>query len=224
MRTPRNTTRSGAGTPRRTSQQHSHSSHDHDRQSSYQDRTSSQERSSSQNISSEAHQSSGIINIAELKSKKIVELTRIAKSLGIEDYSDLRKQELIFKIIEVQAQKQSRDQQSEGTLGEGVLEVLGDGYGFLRAADYNYLPSPDDIYVSPSQIKKFGMRTGDTIRGHVRPPKEGERFFALLKVDSINFVSPDVMRDRTIFDNLTPLYPDKKLILETTRADRKSVV
>lgn len=219
MRTPRNTTRSGAGTPRRTSQQHSHSSHDHDRQSSYQDRTSSQERSSSQNISSEAHQSSGIINIAELKSKKIVELTRIAKSLGIEDYSDLRKQELIFKIIEVQAQKQSRDQQSEGTLGEGVLEVLGDGYGFLRAADYNYLPSPDDIYVSPSQIKKFGMRTGDTIRGHVRPPKEGERFFALLKVDSINFVSPDVMRDRTIFDNLTPLYPDKKLILETTRAE-----
>jgi len=219
MRTPRNTTRSGVGTPRRTSQQYSHSSHDHERQSSYQDRTPTHERQSSQNTSSEAHQSSGIINIAELKSKKIVELTRIAKSLGIEDYSDLRKQELIFKIIEVQAQKQSRDQQSEGTLGEGVLEVLGDGYGFLRAADYNYLPSPDDIYVSPSQIKKFGMRTGDTIRGHVRPPKEGERFFALLKVDSINFVSPDVMRDRTIFDNLTPLYPDKKLILETTRAE-----
>lgn len=219
MRTPRNTTRSGVGTPRRTSQQHSHSSHDLERQSSYQDRTPTHERQSSQNTSSEAHQSSGIINIAELKSKKIVELTRIAKSLGIEDYSDLRKQELIFKIIEVQAQKQSRDQQSEGTLGEGVLEVLGDGYGFLRAADYNYLPSPDDIYVSPSQIKKFGMRTGDTIRGHVRPPKEGERFFALLKVDSINFVSPDVMRDRTIFDNLTPLYPDKKLILETTRAE-----
>ena len=226
MRTPRNTTRSGVGTPRRTSQQHSHSSpHDHER-SSYHDRTSNHEKSSYHEKSStpagtsqEISQSSGVINIAELKSKKIVELTRIAKSLGIEDYSDLRKQELIFKIIEVQAQKQSRDQQSEGTLGEGVLEVLGDGYGFLRAADYNYLPSPDDIYVSPSQIKKFGMRTGDTIRGHVRPPKEGERFFALLKVDSINFVSPDVMRDRTIFDNLTPLYPDKKLVLETTRAE-----
>lgn len=226
MRTPRNTTRPGVGTPRRSSQQHSHSSsHDHER-SSYHDRSSNHEKSSYHEQSStsavtshEASHSTGVINIAELKSKKIVELTRIAKSLGIEDYSDLRKQELIFKIIEVQAQKQSKDQQSEGTLGEGVLEVLGDGYGFLRAADYNYLPSPDDIYVSPSQIKKFGMRTGDTIRGHVRPPKEGERFFALLKVDSINFVSPDVMRDRTIFDNLTPLYPDKKLVLETTRAE-----
>ncbi len=157
----------------------------------------------------------GVIDITELKSKKIVELTRIAKSLGIEEYSDLRKQELIFKIIEVQAQKQSRDQASEGTISEGVLEVLGDGYGFLRASDYNYLPSPDDIYVSPSQIKKFGLRTGDTVRGHVRPPKEGERFFALLKVESVNFVSPDVMRDRTIFDNLTPLYPDRRLNLET---------
>jgi transcription termination factor Rho len=157
----------------------------------------------------------GVINIAELKSRKIVELTRIAKSLGIEDYSDLRKQELIFRIIEAQAQKQSLQQQAEGTVGEGVLEVMSDGYGFLRAADYNYLPSPDDIYVSPSQIKKFGLRTGDTVRGHVRPPKEGERFFALLKVDHVNYVAPDVMRDRTIFDNLTPLYPDQKLRLET---------
>jgi transcription termination factor Rho len=228
MRTPRNTTRSGVGTPRRTSQQQNNSSnHDHDRvatsyheRPSHHDRSHHQERAAQQApMSQDGGQHAGVINIAELKSKKIVELTRIAKSLGIEDYSDLRKQELIFKIIEVQAQKQSKDQQSEGTLGEGVLEVLGDGYGFLRAADYNYLPSPDDIYVSPSQIKKFGMRTGDTIRGHVRPPKEGERFFALLKVDSINFVSPDVMRDRTIFDNLTPLYPDKKLTLETTRAE-----
>jgi len=125
--------------------------------------------------------STGVIDITELKSKKIVELTRIAKSLRIEEYSDLRKQELIFKIIEVQAQKQSRDQASEGTISEGVLEVLGDGYGFLRASDYNYLPSPDDIYVSPSQIKKFGLRTGDTVRGHVRPPKEGERFFCIIK-------------------------------------------
>jgi len=137
MRTPRNTTRSGVGTPRRTSQQHSHSSpHDHER-SSYHERSSNHEKASYHEKSStpavtsqDVSQSVGVINIAELKSKKIVELTRIAKSLGIEDYSDLRKQELIFKIIEVQAQKQSKDQQSEGTLGEGVLEVLGDGYGF----------------------------------------------------------------------------------------------
>lgn len=158
---------------------------------------------------------SAVIDIAELKTKKIVELTQIAKKLNIDDFSDLRKQELIFRIIEAQTHKQTREQQSEGTVSEGVLETLGDGYGFLRAADYNYLPSPDDIYVSPSQIKKFGLRTGDTIHGHVRPPKEGERFFALLRVESVNFVSPDIMRDRTIFDNLTPLYPDKRLKLET---------
>jgi transcription termination factor Rho len=159
-----------------------------------------------------------VLDMAHLKAMKIVELTKIAKDLGINDYYDLRKQELIFKIIEAQAQKQQREQKQDGagmTLSEGVLEVLPDGYGFLRSADYNYLPSPDDIYVSPSQIKKFGLRTGDTVRGQVRPPKEGERFFALLKVEQVNFVSPELMRDRTIFDNLTPLYPDERLKLET---------
>lgn len=158
---------------------------------------------------------SHVINIADLKAKKIVELTQIAKLLNIDDYSDLRKQDLIFRIIEAQSLKQSKDLQSEGTVGEGVLETLGDGYGFLRAADYNYLPSPDDIYVSPSQIKKFLLRTGDTVSGQVRPPKEGERFFALLKVEAVNFENPDTIRDRILFDNLTPLYPEEKINLET---------
>ncbi len=160
---------------------------------------------------------SGRVDIAALKAKKIVELTRIAKDLGIEDISDLRKQELIFKIIEAHAQHQAAVQApgSGITFSEGVLEQLPDGYGFLRSPDYNYLPSPDDIYVSPSQIKRFGLRTGDTVTGQVRPPKEAERFFALLKVELVNYVDPDIMRDRTIFDNLTPLYPTKRLKLET---------
>ncbi len=157
-----------------------------------------------------------VIDINELKTKKIAELTKIAKALNIPDFSDLRKQELIFRIIEAQSALQMKEQHSEGvTVSTGVLEVLPDGYGFLRSADYNYLPSPDDIYVSPSQIKKFGLRTGDTVRGHVRPPKEGERFFALLKVETVNYVEPDLMRDRTIFDNLTPTYPERQLKLET---------
>jgi transcription termination factor Rho len=156
-----------------------------------------------------------VLSITELKQKKIIELTHIAKELGIEGYSDLRKQELIFQISAAQASQQTREQKIFGTFSEGVLEVMPDGFGFLRAADYNYLPSPDDVYVSPSQIKKFALRTGDTIRGQIRPPKEGERFFALLKVDSVNFVEPEVMRDRTIFDNLTPLYPTERLKLET---------
>ncbi len=157
------------------------------------------------------------IDIAELKAKKIVELTKIAKKLGITNYSDLRKQELIFKIVEAQALLQTQQAQANGfSFNEGVLEVLPDGYGFLRSADYNYLPSPDDIYVSPSQIKRFGLRTGDTVNGQVRPPKDAERFFALLKVERVNYVNPDVMRDRTIFDNLTPLYPIERLKLETT--------
>ena len=157
-----------------------------------------------------------VTDINELKTKKIAELTKIAKVLNIPDYSDLRKQELIFRIMEAQSAQQMKEQHSEGvTVSTGVLEVLPDGYGFLRSADYNYLPSPDDIYVSPSQIKKFGLRTGDTVRGHVRPPKEGERFFALLKVETVNYVEPDLMRDRTIFDNLTPTYPERQLKLET---------
>ncbi len=149
------------------------------------------------------------MDISELKSKKIVELNTIAKDLNISDYSDLRKQELIFKILEAQTAKDGL------TFSKGVLEVLPDGYGFLRSSDYNYLPSPDDIYVSPSQIKKFSLRTGDFVSGQVRPPKEGERFFALLRVEAVNNLDPEAIRERTLFDNLTPVYPTKKLILES---------
>ena len=149
------------------------------------------------------------MDIAELQSKKIAELHEIAKSLDLGGFSDLRKQELIFKILEGQTA-------ADGLrFSKGVLEVLPDGYGFLRSVDYNYLPSPDDIYVSPSQIKKFNLRTGDTVSGQVRPPKEGERFFALLRVEAVNFLSPDVIRERVLFDNLTPLYPNEKIKLET---------
>jgi transcription termination factor Rho len=153
------------------------------------------------------------MDIAELKSKRIAELSQVARELEISGYSDMRKQELIFKILEAQSQKDGM------SFSKGVLEVLPDGYGFLRAADYNYLPSPDDIYVSPSQIKKFALRTGDTISGQVRPPKEGERFFALLKVEAVNFDGPEKIRERTIFDNLTPLYPNERLMLEVAPND-----
>jgi transcription termination factor Rho len=149
------------------------------------------------------------MDIAELKTKKIAELYTIAKELAISGYSELRKQELIFKILEAQTEKDGF------TFSRGVLEVLPDGYGFLRSVDYNYLPSPDDIYISPSQIKKFGLRTGDSVSGQVRPPKEGERFFALLRVEAVNEDPPDVTRDRNLFDNLTPLYPIQRLKLET---------
>ncbi|MBK9225749.1 MAG: transcription termination factor Rho [Ignavibacteria bacterium] len=147
-------------------------------------------------------------NVSDLKSKKVSELIQIAKNLDVSGYSDLKKQELIFKIIEAQTKKDGF------AFAIGVLEVLPDGYGFLRSADYNYLPSPDDIYVSPSQIKKFLLRTGDTVSGQVRPPKEGERFFALLKVEAVNYESPDVVRDRILLDNLTPLYPEERINLE----------
>lgn len=149
------------------------------------------------------------MDISELKSKKIVELNDIARDLKINGYSDLRKQELIFKILEAQTAKDGL------TFSKGVLEVLPDGYGFLRSADYNYLPSPDDIYVSPSQIKKFSLRTGDFVSGQVRPPKEGERFFALLRVEAVNNLPPENIRERTLFDNLTPVYPTKKIVLES---------
>lgn len=149
------------------------------------------------------------MDISELKSKKIVELNRIAKDLNILGYADLRKQELIFRILEAQTAKDGM------TFSKGVLEVLPDGYGFLRSADYNYLPSPDDIYVSPSQIKKFMLRTGDFVSGQVRPPKDGERFFALLRVEAVNHLAPEGIRDRTLFDNLTPVYPTKKIDLES---------
>lgn len=149
------------------------------------------------------------MDISQLKSKKIIELHELARELEIEGYADLRKHELIYKVLEAQSVKDGF------SFTTGVIEVLADGYGFMRSSDYNYLPSPDDIYVSPSQIKKFGLRTGDTINGQVRPPKEGERFFALLKVESVNGLEPAVMRNRTLFDNLTPVYPTKKINLET---------
>jgi transcription termination factor Rho len=149
------------------------------------------------------------MDISDLKSKKIVELNEIAKELNIAGYSDLRKQELIFRILEAQTAKDGL------TFSKGVLEVLPDGYGFLRSSDYNYLPSPDDIYVSPSQIKKFSLRTGDFVSGQVRPPKEGERFFALLRVEAVNGLAPEGIRERTLFDNLVPVYPNKKISLET---------
>ncbi|MCW8805725.1 MAG: transcription termination factor Rho [Ignavibacteriaceae bacterium] len=149
------------------------------------------------------------MDISVLKSKKIVELNEIAKELNIPGYSDLRKQELIFKILEAQTSKDGL------TFSKGVLEVLPDGYGFLRSSDYNYLPSPDDIYVSPSQIKKFSLRTGDFVSGQVRPPKEGERFFALLRVEAVNGLAPENIRERTLFDNLVPVYPTKKINLES---------
>ncbi len=149
------------------------------------------------------------MDIAELKSKKISELSKLAKELNISGYSDLRKQDLIFKILEAQTEEEGL------SFSKGVLEVLPDGYGFLRSVDYNYLPSPDDIYVSPSQIKKFSLRTGDTVSGQVRPPKEGERFFALLRVEAVNDQDPESIRERVLFDNLTPLYPTSRLKLET---------
>ncbi len=148
------------------------------------------------------------LNLKELKQKKINELTTIAKRMRVENASSLRKQELIFAILQAQADK-------NGVIfGEGVLECLPDGFGFLRAPDYNYLPGPDDIYVSPSQIRRFNLRTGDTVSGQIRPPKDTERYFALLKVETINFEDPEVARDKVLFDNLTPLYPEEKFQLE----------
>lgn len=149
------------------------------------------------------------MNLSELKHKKINELASLARDLHVEGAGGLRKQELIFAILQAQVEK-------NGVIfGGGVLEILPDGFGFLRAPDYNYLPGPDDIYVSPSQIRRFNLRTGDTITGQIRPPKEGERYFALLKVESVNYEDPSVARDKILFDNLTPLYPDERLMLET---------
>ncbi|HVZ79668.1 MAG TPA: transcription termination factor Rho [bacterium] len=150
------------------------------------------------------------MDIADLKKKTIAELTELARGLNLEDISAMKKQDLIFKILETQTQR-------NGVINaEGVLEILPDGFGFLRSANYNYLPGPDDIYVSPSQIRRFNLRTGDTVTGQVRPPKEGERYFALLKVDTINFEAPEAIKHKLLFDNLTPIYPNKRIVLETT--------
>jgi transcription termination factor Rho len=149
------------------------------------------------------------LDITDLKEMNISKLTQIAKELDVPGATGMRKQELIFKILQAQTEK------SGLIFSEGVLETLPDGFGFLRAPEYNYLPGPDDIYVSPSQIRKFDLRTGDTISGQIRPPKEGERYFALIKVEAINFEPPEIARDKVFFDNLTPLYPNEHLRMET---------
>ncbi len=158
------------------------------------------------------------MDIVELKSKSIADLLKTAEELEIPGVSGLRKSELIFKILEAKTEK-------DGLIfAEGVLEILEEGYGFLRSADYNYLPGPDDIYVSPSQIKRFDLRTGDIISGQVRPPKESERYFALLKIEAVNFENPDVAKHKILFDNLTPLYPNQKFTLETTSEEQTTRV
>ena len=151
------------------------------------------------------------VSLAELKDKNITDLAKIAKELNIPGSSGMRKQELIFQILRAQTEKNGL------IFSEGVLECLPDGFGFLRAPEYNYLPGPDDIYVSPSQIRKFDLRTGDTVSGQVRPPKDGERYFALIKVEAVNFEDPEVARNKIFFDNLTPLYPQERIRLETTK-------
>src|SRR5881392_1465666 len=151
------------------------------------------------------------MTIAELKEKNITELTKIARTLDLPGASGMRKQDLIFKILQAQSEKEGH------IFAEGVLEILPDGYGFLRSPDYNYLPGPDDIYVSPSQIRKFDLKTGDTISGQVRPPHEGEKYFALVKIEAVNFESPDEARNKILFDNLTPLYPQERIKQETVR-------
>jgi len=149
-----------------------------------------------------------VFNLSDLKEMSISKLTQVAKGMDVPGATGMRKQELIFKVLAAQTEK------SGLIFSEGVLETLPDGFGFLRAPEYNYLPGPDDIYVSPSQIRKFDLRTGDTISGQIRPPKEGERYFALIKVEAINFESPDMAREKVFFDNLTPLYPDEMLRME----------
>src|SRR6059036_751901 len=161
-------------------------------------------------VASDRPEGAPTMDIAQLKEMNISALTQIAKDLNIQGASGMRKQELIFKILQAQTEK------SGFIFSEGVLETLPDGFGFLRAPDYNYLPGPDDIYVSPSQIRKFDLRTGDTVSGQIRPPKDGERYFALIKVEAVNFEHPDAAKDKIFFDNLTPLYPHEALRLETT--------
>jgi len=155
-------------------------------------------------------ENSDALDIRTLKEMSISELTEVAKNLGVQGLTGMRKQELIFKILQAQTEK------SGLIFAEGVLECLPDGFGFLRAPEYNYLPGPDDIYVSPSQIRRFDLRTGDTVSGQVRQPKEGERYFALIKVEAVNFEHPEVSRNKIFFDNLTPLYPEERLKLEVS--------
>src|SRR5712691_10702312 len=162
--------------------------------------------------------SGGALNITDLKDMSIQKLTQIAKDLNVVGATGMRKQDLIFQILKAQTEL------SGFIFSEGVLEVLPDGFGFLRAPDYNYLPGPDDIYVSPSQIRKFDLQTGDTVSGQIRPPKEGERYFALIKVEAVNFEQPEQARDKLFFENLTPLYPQERLKLETAAENLSSSV
>src|SRR5271154_1639837 len=153
------------------------------------------------------------VHIEQLKDMKMTELTKLARDMDIQGASALKKQDLMFKILQAQAEK-------EGLMfGEGTLEILSEGFGFLRSAKYNYLPCPDDIYISPSQIRRFDLKTGDTVSGQIRPPKEGEKYFALLKVEAVNFENPEKCKDKIFFDNLTPLYPKERLNLETTQQE-----
>jgi transcription termination factor Rho len=158
-----------------------------------------------------ANPSGKTVHIEQLKDMKMAELTKLARDMDIQGASALKKQDLMFKILQAQAEK-------EGLMfGEGTLEILSEGFGFLRSAKYNYLPCPDDIYISPSQIRRFDLKTGDTVSGQIRPPKEGEKYFALLKVEAVNFENPEKCKDKIFFDNLTPLYPKERLNLETTQ-------
>jgi len=160
-----------------------------------------------------ANPSGKTVHIEELKDMKMTELTKLAHDMDIQGASAMKKQDLMFKILQVQAEK-------EGLMfGEGTLEILSEGFGFLRSAKYNYLPCPDDIYISPSQIRRFDLKTGDTVSGQIRPPKEGEKYFALLKVEAVNFENPEKCKDKIFFDNLTPLYPKVRLNLETTQQE-----
>jgi transcription termination factor Rho len=175
-------------------------------------RTRSAEPETVEEVVKEVVKDNGL-NLKALKEKKIGDLALIGKTFNIEGAANMRKQDLIFAILQAQTE------QNGHVYGEGVLETLPDGFGFLRAPDYNYLPGPDDIYVSPSQIRRFSLRTGDIISGHIRPPKEGERYFALLKVETINYEDPERAREKILFDNLTPLYPNERLCLENQPTD-----
>ena len=153
------------------------------------------------------------LDITKLKDMKISELNKVAKDMGVNGLSGIKKQDLIFKILQGQAEK-------EGLMfGEGTLEILSEGFGFLRSVNYNYLPCPDDIYVSPSQIRRFDLKTGDSVSGHIRPPKDGEKYFALLKVEAVNYENPEKAKDKILFDNLTPLYPQERILLEINQGE-----
>src|SRR3989338_6944076 len=153
------------------------------------------------------------LDITKLKNMSVAELSKYARDMGVNGVSGVRKQDLIFKILQGKAEKAGL------MFGEGTLEILTEGFGFLRSVNYNYLPCPDDIYISPSQIRKFDLKTGDTVSGQIRPPKEGEKYFALLKVEAVNFEHPEDLKEKVLFDNLTPVYPHDRFILETSTTE-----